>query len=129
MPDPRAAAPAQRLTLHGEAHLFGRRPELMEALATEARRQRLVIDQLVDLDPVADWIVRRGRLRLAEFLPDGRELARGVLETGTCFTTRTGPPDPDDDRSLDRDRITLMALGESELWRLDPDAFRRHDVR
>jgi len=114
------------------SHLFGRRPELMDALADDARVQRLAVNQLVDLDPAADWVVRRGRLRLAEFLPDGREMAHGVLEAGSCFVTRAESASDDDALAgapLARDRATLMALGPTELWRLEPGALGRHHVR
>ena len=114
-----------QVALHGEAHLFGRRPDLMETLHQDTTVLHLCANELVDLDPVADWVVRLGRIRLAEFLDDGRELTRGVLEAGSCFITRCEDiPD-----GLVRDRVTVMALGETELWRCDADAFRRHDVR
>lgn len=128
-------ARATQVAAAAASHLFGRRPELMDALADDAAVQRLTANQLVDLDPVADWVVRRGRLRLAEFLADGREMAHGVLESGSCFVTRGDRPADGDDEPglagapLARDRVTLMALGETELWRLAPGALGRHHVR
>lgn len=124
-------ARADLVAVAAASHLFGRRPELMDALADAAALQRLTSNQLVDLDPVADWVVRRGRLRLAEFLDDGREMAHGVLEAGSCFVTRARhDPDPDVATApLPRDRATLMALGETELWRLEAGALGRHHVR
>jgi len=116
---------AKRLAVHGEAHLFGRRPDLLDDLQREADVLQLVANELVDIDPIADWVVRRGRLRLAEFLDDGREMTRGVLEAGSCFVTRS----EDDFEGLPRDLVTVMALGDTELWRCDPDTFRRHHVR
>ncbi len=117
--------PTTHLALHGEAHLFGRRPTLMDDLHPEATVLHLCANELVDLDPVADWVVRLGRIRLAEFLDDGRELTRGVLEAGSCFITRC----EDIPNGWIRDRVTVMALGETELWCCDADAFRRHNVR
>jgi hypothetical protein len=97
----------------------------MDILQQDAVVLHLCANELVDLDPVADWVVRLGRIRLAEFIDDGRELTRGVLEAGSCFITRC----EDISNGLARDRVTVMALGETELWRCDADAFRRHNVR
>ena len=88
-------------------------PELLDDLEEVRRVVPLAPSQLVRLDGPADWAVRLGRLRLAEFLPDGRELCRAVLQAGSCLRTRH-------DGALDTSRITLMALGDAELWRLPP---------
>lgn len=114
-----SATQHRTLSLIRDARLFMRRPELLDDLEEVRRPVLLAPSQLVDLDAPADWVLRLGRLRLAEFLPDGRELCRAVLQAGSCVLTRDDPGAPDAGR-LDLGRTTLMALGDAELWRLPP---------
>ena len=109
------------LILIRDARLFMRRPELGEDLADVGRALELVQSELVHPDCPADFALRLGRLRVTEFLPDGREVTRAVLQAGSCFTTREEAADAESAYPLDR--TTLMALGDAELWRLPAGTF------
>jgi hypothetical protein len=103
-----------RLKLLRDARLFMRRPEAMERLAVRAESLHLGTDQLAHPAREADLVVRRGRIRLAEFLPDGREIGRSVLQAGSCCLIRA------DEGDFPLSMTTIMALGPSELWQLPP---------
>ena len=105
------------LSLIRDARLFMRRPDLLDELRDARRAVRLAPSQLAHLDAPADWVLRLGRIRLSEFLPDGRELCRAVLQAGSCVVTREGLATSTPDR-LDLSRTVLMTLGDAELWRL-----------
>lgn len=111
------------VALHRDAHLFVARPDLIADLEQKRERILLAPDQLLHAEPPGAYLVRLGRLRVSEFLPDGREITRAVLQAGAMFRTggptETGP-DPEAD-IYDLDHIVLMALGEVELWALPPD--------
>ncbi len=112
---------ASRFTLLRDARLFVRRPELREELAGRGERIELGAHELFRPDASFDYVVRLGRLRLTEFLPDGREITRSVLQSGSCFVT--GGAADDAETSYPLDRTTVMALGDAELWRLPPGTF------
>ncbi len=115
------------LELLRNARLFVRRPGALALLERErTARIRLTTDQIHHPDTPGDYVVRHGRLRLSEFLADGREVCRAVLQTGFSFTihgpaatARPGTP---------LDVCVLMALGDVELWRLPAGSFGRLDV-
>ena len=70
------------------------------------------------------YIVRLGKLRVTQFLPDGREVTRAVLQAGALLTAaeiaaREADPAADVYHLAD---MVLMALGEVELWALPPEA-------
>jgi len=115
------------ILLRREAHLFARRPGLMEKLETEREAIPMASDQLLHPAVPRDHIVRRGKLRVTQFLPDGREVTRAVLQAGAVLLTRTGDgrgADPQADRYLVSD-LVLMALGEVELWVLPAGALEQ----
>lgn len=117
------------LLLHREAHLFARRPGLMEKLAAERETISMAADQLLHPAVPRDHIVRRGKLRVTQFLPDGREITRAVLQAGAVMLTRPGAErmaDPAADRYLISD-LVLMALGEVELWALPASALELNE--
>lgn len=110
------------LHLWRDAHLFATRPGLMERMEKERRLLPLAGDQLLHPEIPTDYIVRRGKLRVNQFLPDGREITRAVLQAGAVLRTRdeeSGAADPAADRYLVGD-LVLAALGEVEIWAL-PD--------
>ncbi|MDO9171172.1 MAG: hypothetical protein Q7W29_04995 [bacterium] len=126
MNDTIADAAAPTLELLRDARLFVRRAGALARLESErTARIRLTADQIHHPDAPGDVVVRHGRLRLSEFLGDGREVCRAVLQAGFCFTihgpaaARTGTP---------LDVCVLMALGDAELWRLPPGTFARLDA-
>ena len=109
------------LTLLRDARLFVRRPELRDELAAHRERAHLASGELLHPAAPADFVVRLGRLRLTEFLPDGREVTRSVLQSGSCFTTDGAAAGAESSYPLDR--TTVMALGDVEIWRLPPGTF------
>jgi CRP-like cAMP-binding protein len=118
--------PEPVLRLRRDAHLFASRPDLAERLAHERRTLPLAPDQLLHVQVPAGYIVRRGRLRVTQLLPDGREITRAVLQAGAGLESlATGTVDAHADIYPLADMI-LAALGEAELWQvpagsLDPD--------
>ena len=72
------------------------------------------------------YLVRLGRLRVSEFLDDGREITRAVLQAGAMFrTSPAGESEPDAGADIyDLSHIVLMALGETEVWLLPPGALQ-----
>ncbi len=107
-----------QVNIRRNAHLFATRPGLMEKMADRRKLILLASDQLFHPDTACDLIVRQGKLRVSEFMADGREVARAVLQAGAVLLTRTVPEkaaDPAADRYLSDD-LVLMALGKVELW-------------
>ena len=109
------AEPASTMILHRDTHLFAQRPDLVGRLEKQRERILLAPDQLLHADPDTAYLVRLGRLRVSEFLPDGREVTRAVLQAGALFRTGDTPSDPEAD-IYDLDHIVVMALGDVELW-------------
>lgn len=112
--------------LRRDARLFADRPELAERLAGRRRTLPLAPDQLLHPQVPAGYLVRRGRLRVTQLLPDGREITRAVLQAGAGLESRSaGSVDAAADIYPLRD-VILAALGETELWEvpagsLDPE--------
>ena len=104
------------LVLIPNARLFVQHPELREDLGARSDTIELARDELFHPPSPADFVVRLGRLRLTEFLPDGREVTHSVLQSGSCFTTCDDATGGNSTYPLDR--TTLMALGDAEVWRL-----------
>lgn len=106
--------------LHRDTHLFAKRPDLVGKLEKQRDRILLAPDQLLHAVPDCAYLVRLGRLRVSEFLADGREVTRAVLQAGAMFRTGqagSGSPDPAAD-IYDLAHIVVMALGDVELWAL-----------
>ena len=115
------------ILLRREAHLFAKRPGLMDKLEAEREATVMAADQLLHPAVPRDHIVRRGKLRVTQFLPDGREVTRAVLQAGAVLLTRVADgrqADPQSDRYLVSD-LVLMALGEVELWALPAGALEQ----
>lgn len=110
------------ISLLRNTHLFSNRPQEVAKAEQQRRSVRLIPDQLLHPEEPADYIVRRGKLRISQFLDDGREITRAVLQSGSAFRIRSGGDESIDaaaDRYVLAD-IVLMALGEGELWSLPP---------
>lgn len=126
--------PRGTVSLDREARLLATRRALVPRLKERAVVVRLVADELLHPEPPCDLVVRRGNLRVSEFLPDGREVTRAVLQAGAVCRVRpdTAAPVGEEPASpvYSLAQIVMMALGESELWQLpagvlDPDSSPR----
>ena len=119
-----AAAAQPTLSFRRDTHLFSAQPALAEKLKQVRTRIRLAPDQLLHPEIPAAYIVRLGKLRVSQFLPDGSEVTRAVLQAGSLLTTdnsSSGEADPAAD-VYHLSEMVLMALGEVELWALPPEA-------
>ncbi len=118
---------SNQLVIRRDTHLFATHPGLMDRLAKERELVPLAADQLLHPDTPRDHIVRRGKLRVTQFMADGREVSRAVLQAGAVLLTRNEADqeaDPEADRYLVGD-LVLMALGEVELWVLPAGALEQ----
>jgi len=100
------------------SHFFVENANMVEEL--ESRRELLVLasDQLLHPIVPRHYIVRKGKVRISQFLDDGREITRSVLQAGSVFHTRVAK-DAGDKPAADLyclSSIVIMALGEAELW-------------
>ena len=114
----------QVLIIQRNAHLFASRPSLVEEVEKNRQLIPLATDQLLHVPVPGDHLVRRGKLRVTQFLPDGREVSRAILQAGAVILARQGEEhqaDPATDCYLIED-LVLMALGEVELWSLKEGA-------
>lgn len=117
------AADVPLLCLHRETHLFAQQPDLAARLALDRRVLPMAPDELLHAVTPAGYLVRRGRLRVTQLLPDGREITRAVLQAGAGLETRkSGGGDPDRDAYPLAD-IILAAIGEAELWQVPVGSF------
>jgi hypothetical protein len=108
------------IALEREAHFFATRPGLAERLEKTRVLVYLAPDQLLHPEPDTEYIVRLGKLRVTQFLDDGREVARAVLQAGSVFSIRPAQAHGDNPASdvYTLPDVVLMALGETELWAL-----------
>jgi len=108
------------LAFDREARFFATRRGRVERLRELRRTVRLIPDELLHPEPPCDFVLRRGNLRVSELLPDGREVARAVLQAGAvCRVRRDDAGDVGDhDRSplYILGTTVLMALDETEIW-------------
>ena len=111
-----------------DARLFARDPSLKDRVSEERQIMILAPDELLRPPVPADVAVRLGKLRVSEFLPDGREVTRAVLQAGAVlYTRKIGAESPDLEKrenvvSYDLARIVIMALDDAELWILPAGA-------
>lgn len=100
------------------SHFFVDNANKVEEL--ENRRQLVVLasDQLLHPVIPRHYIVRKGKVRISQFLEDGREIVRAVLQAGSVFYTQQAK-DHGDKPAADLyclSSLVIMALGEAELW-------------
>ncbi len=142
--------PTVFLTFAREARLFVHDHSLRERFGADLQVGRLAPDEIFLAPVPADIAVRLGKLRVSEFLPDGREVTRAVLQAGAVLRTRTGssarphpgtenegveravssadlPVDELPPADYDLGNISLMALCESELWIFPADTLATGD--
>lgn len=106
-----------------EAHPFARDRSRLRDLTRERQTIQLAPDQLYPPPVPIDAMVRLGKLRVTEFLEDGREVTRAILQAGavfrTCARNTATPVAAGGDASHhDLADIVLTSLGEAELWLL-----------
>ncbi len=86
----------------------------------ESRRELLVLapDQILHPQVPRHYIVRKGKVRISQFLDDGREITRAVLQAGSVFFTLWTNDDGDKPAAdlYNLSRIVVMATAETELW-------------
>jgi hypothetical protein len=125
--DQPAGPPVARLTLARDARLFARQAVDPRRLEQSRETVALLPDELFHPAVPVDVVVRRGRLRVSEFLPDGREVARAVLQAGAILRTRPWAEPAADAPDApapwyDLAYVVLMALDDAELWVLPAGA-------
>lgn len=110
------------LNLNRNAHFFVARAGLAERLEKICQVIHLAPDQLLHPDAETEYIVRLGKLRVSEFLDNGREITRAVLQAGGVLIVRPAQDHGDNPASdvYNLPDIVLMALGETELWSVPP---------
>ena len=109
---------SSHLLFSRDSHFFVQNAGRLEALQSKCEVKNLTTDQL--LHPVVphQYVVRKGKLRISQFLDNGREVTRAVLQAGSVFSTRTAEGDGDKPAAdlYILSSIVIMALGETELW-------------
>ena len=113
--------PTAYLTFVRDARLFARDRSLHHRFGAEREVVILAPDELFRPPLPADVAVRLGKLRVSEFLPDGREVTRVVLQAGAILRTRSAKDDAQRE-GYDLARIVLMALDQAELWLLPAES-------
>jgi len=110
--------PYAALLFGRDDHFFADNAGRIEEL--ESRRELMVLGSDQILHPLVPrhYIVRKGKIRISQFLNDGREITRAVLQAGSVFYTQ-GTDDDGDKPAADLynlSGIVVMALTETELW-------------
>ena len=99
-------------------HFFAKNASIVEDL--ESRRELVVLGPDQILHPVIPryYIVRKGKVRVSQFMKDGREITRAVLQAGSVFYTQWTNDDGDKPAAdlYNLSGIVIMALAETELW-------------
>ena len=123
------SATSDLLRLERDSHFFATLDLRVEKLREQSRVHELVADQLLRPEVPGAYVLRRGKLRVTEFLPDGREVTRAVLLAGSTWTTWTGAASGEDPSGdvYSLARLVLMALGHVEIWQLPPDTLENPD--
>ncbi|MEZ4386146.1 MAG: hypothetical protein R3D98_00935 [Candidatus Krumholzibacteriia bacterium] len=127
--DPTTPPPAIAGTLEvvRDARVFTLGQDRVRELAGVAAVHRLLAGQRLELGPPCDLVVRQGNLRVSEFLPDGREVTRAVLQTGMVCRLReplaSARSERGDSPLYSLAATALAALGETEIWQLPAGAY------
>ena len=108
------------IKLNRDAHFFTSRASRVERLEKIRQIVYLAPDQLLHPEADTEYIVRLGKLRVTQFLDDGSEFTRAVLQAGGLLTVRPRQEHGDNPASdvYTLADMVLMALGETELWSL-----------
>ena len=115
------------LSLDRDARLFATRRDLAARLERDREQRLLIGDELLHPPVPCDLVVRLGNLRVSQWLPDGREVTRAVLQAGAICEVREDAGESGA-RPVYRLRdLVLMALGETEIWVLPAGAVTDKD--
>lgn len=108
------------LSFKRRLNLFAAEPRLVADLEDRHDIVKLAPQQLLHPEVPAELVVRRGKLRLSQFLHDGQEVTREVLQAGATLVTISGEESQSDPAAdlYPLSAMVLMALGEAELWAL-----------
>ena len=108
-------------------HFFGDNAGMVEELEQSRELVVLASDQLLHPQVPRYYIVRKGKVRISQFLNDGREITRSVLQAGSVFHTQRVEDDSDKPAAdlYSLSSIVIMALGEAELWAFDEGDLRQ----
>jgi len=117
-----------------DTHFFVENASRMEELEEQCEVLVLASDQLLHPRTPRHYVVRQGKLRVSQFLDDGREVVRAVLQAGARLSTEASPEDAAESPTAVGDKpaadlysltsIVIMALGETELWAFSEDPRR-----
>lgn len=120
-----------RIHFGRDTHFFVDHAARSEELREKRHVMPLAADQLLHPLVPRYYVVRMGKLRVSQFLDDGREVVRAVLQAGAVFHTLPADDSPAPARTAVGDipaadiyslsTIVIMALGETELWAFAED--------
>jgi len=109
-----------------DARVFTAGTDRIREMENQSTVHRLLAGQELELESACDLVVRQGNVRLCEYLPDGREVTRAVLQTGMVCHLRPGGPtvrsDADGSSLYSLEATSLVSLGASEVWQLPAGA-------
>lgn len=121
-PPPESLRPGGTLEVVRDARVFTAGADRIQELEAQASLHRLLAGQELELESACDLVVRQGNVRLCEFLPDGREVTRAVLQTGMVCRLRGGDQAVRSDAAgssvYSLKATSLVSLGASEVWQL-----------
>lgn len=119
-PDP--LRPGGTLEVVRDARVFTAGTDRIREIEGQAVTHRLLAGQELEADQACDLVVRQGNIRLCEYLPDGREVTRAVLQTGMVCRLRVGVAASRSDAAgsslYSHTAASLVSLGASEVWQL-----------
>ncbi len=106
------------LIFNRNSHFFVVNASQMDELESHREILILAADQLLHPQVPRFFVVRKGKIRISQFLDDGREITRAVLQAGSVMQTHEDHPlgDKPAADSYCLPGIVIMALAETELW-------------
>lgn len=121
---PRSAfhGPGGTLEVVRDARVFTAGADRIQELEGQSVTHRLLAGQELEAAAACDLVVRQGNVRVCEYLPDGREVTRAVLQTGMVCRLRdgmaAGRSDATGSSLYSLTAASLVSLGASEVWQL-----------
>ncbi len=113
-----SSTPSAVLIFGRDDHFFVDNASMVEDLELRRALNILGPDQILHPQVPQHYIVRKGKIRISQFLDDGREITRAVLQAGSVFFTQWTNDDGDKPAAdlYNLSGIVIMALAETELW-------------